>query len=251
MSAFDGNHLEPSHFRELADLENWYWWHQVRFRWAWREIKKAGAGKVADIGCGTGGFLSFLRAKGGYSLTGFEDSEAARTILGEKGLSAVKWDLDSAAPIVYMRAFHAALLLDVLEHVDDDVASLKSVCSMVQPGGMILITVPSDPRLFSDWDIKLSHRRRYSREALRAVAEACGLTSVEIYHVFRWAWIPGMILRKGKQLDQFPRLWGILNKILLAYSEVELRLFGKISIVSGTSLFLKAIVQESMVRREK
>jgi SAM-dependent methyltransferase len=72
-------------------------------------------------------------------------------------------------------AFDAALALDVIEHVDDDVALLAAVRARVRPGGLVVVTVPAWPALFSRHDVALGHRRRYTPRACRAAAEDAGL----------------------------------------------------------------------------
>lgn len=71
--------------------------------------------------------------------------------------------------------FDLALLLDVLEHVDDDAAFLASVVARVRSGGQVLISVPSWPRLFSAHDERLGHRRRYTPRAARDLIGGAGL----------------------------------------------------------------------------
>jgi len=71
--------------------------------------------------------------------------------------------------------FDVALLLDVLEHVDDDRAFLATVSDTLAPDGAAIISVPAWPRLMSGRDIKLRHRRRYTPARMRSVIEACGL----------------------------------------------------------------------------
>jgi SAM-dependent methyltransferase len=71
-----------------------------------------------------------------------------------------------------------ALLLDVIEHVADDVALLRTVAGKVEPGGTVLVSVPAWPRLMSQHDVHLGHFRRYTPRALRAAVEAAGLTIV-------------------------------------------------------------------------
>lgn len=58
------------------------------------------------------------------------------------------------------------LLMDVLEHVADDLGFLQTALSRLRPGGRVLITVPAHPFLFSDHDRKLKHFRRYRAKDL-------------------------------------------------------------------------------------
>jgi trans-aconitate methyltransferase len=73
------------------------------------------------------------------------------------------------------------LLMDVMEHVPDDRAFLRDVCSgpFVSPATRFVITVPAYEWLFSSHDRLLGHYRRYSTALLRRQLESAGLTVVE------------------------------------------------------------------------
>lgn len=77
-----------------------------------------------------------------------------------------------------------AVLMDVLEHVDDDVGLLQTVGRLLAPEGQLLITVPAHAFLWSEHDVFLGHRRRYSRQHLRGVIERAGLNIGECFHFF-------------------------------------------------------------------
>ncbi len=67
-------------------------------------------------------------------------------------------------------------LLDVLEHVDDDVALLRSLVEQnLADDGVVIISVPAYQQLFTAHDTALAHHRRYSPEQCRRVITACGL----------------------------------------------------------------------------
>jgi SAM-dependent methyltransferase len=76
-------------------------------------------------------------------------------------------------------AFGAVLLLDVIEHVDDDRGFVATIArENVVAGGHVLVSVPAWPRLFGSHDERLGHARRYTPRAARAVVEGAGLEVV-------------------------------------------------------------------------
>jgi SAM-dependent methyltransferase len=77
-----------------------------------------------------------------------------------------------------------AILMDVLEHVDDDLGLLRSVNRILAPGGQVLVTVPAHAVLWSDHDEHLGHRRRYDRRSLLDVLQRAGLDIVECFYFF-------------------------------------------------------------------
>jgi len=66
-------------------------------------------------------------------------------------------------------------VLDVVEHIEDDVAALKGMASLLRPGGKILIAVPAHQWLWSAHDVVNHHHRRYSKASLVKAIAAAGL----------------------------------------------------------------------------
>src|SRR4029079_2992535 len=169
--------LPAEHFASLARLEDRYWWHQTRYRAALAALERAGVtpdASIGDVGCGTGGFLRFLRARDYSRLSGFDVSPVALTADAGSGAALHAVDLDS--PFTLAGApFDALVALDVVEHLADDAAFLRAAAAALRPGGLLFVTVPAFPHLFSRWDSRLPHHRRYTRRTLAAVARAAGL----------------------------------------------------------------------------
>jgi 2-polyprenyl-3-methyl-5-hydroxy-6-metoxy-1,4-benzoquinol methylase len=81
------------------------------------------------------------------------------------------------------RRFDSVLMINVLEHIEDDAAALAQLRELLAPGGTIVIYVPALNGLYGPWDRKVGHFRRYSRWRLRAVAAEAGLKVVELRYV--------------------------------------------------------------------
>jgi SAM-dependent methyltransferase len=71
-------------------------------------------------------------------------------------------------------AFDLTLSLDVIEHLQDDVAALRELRRVTKPGGVLLVTVPAYQWLWSGHDEINHHHRRYNRRTLLAAAESAG-----------------------------------------------------------------------------
>ncbi len=141
----DGDTLPAEHFASLARLEDRYWWHQTRYRAALAALTGAGitaAQSIGDVGCGTGGFLRFLRARGLERTAGFDVSPVALATAAQSGARVHAVDFD--APFTLAGApWDALVALDVAEHVADDFAFLRTMVEALRPGGSVFISVPS------------------------------------------------------------------------------------------------------------
>ena len=80
-------------------------------------------------------------------------------------------------------------MMDVLEHVFNDGAFLREVASKVKSDGLIVITVPAYPSLFSSHDRFLKHYRRYTHERLRKLIECNELQILSHHYFYLSLWI--------------------------------------------------------------
>lgn len=82
----------------------------------------------------------------------------------------------------FRESFDMVLLLDVLEHFEDDRALLCSVTPVLRQGGLLVITVPAMPSLWSGYDERCGHCRRYAAGALRDLLGRTGFAPVLMTH---------------------------------------------------------------------
>jgi SAM-dependent methyltransferase len=128
--------------------------------------------RIVELGCGTGNVLQALGRFG--QAVGVESSEELRTVGAAAGLDIRAGTLPDDIPVPEDWA-DAVLLLDVIEHVDDDVAALRAARSVTRPGGAVMVSVPAYAWLWSGHDVALGHRRRYTAGRLRAALLGAGL----------------------------------------------------------------------------
>src|SRR5262249_51164378 len=81
------------------------------------------------------------------------------------------------------RAFDSVVLVNVLEHIDEDVLALEELRAVLRPGGRICVFVPAFEGLSSDSDRRIGHRRRYRRSQLVTAFDRAGLRIVEARYV--------------------------------------------------------------------
>lgn len=135
--------------------------------------------RILDAGCGGGRVLAELATIG--TAIGLEPAPASRARALERGAGDVIDGTVEALPFAD-GDFDLALLLDVLEHLDDEGAALRELRRAVRPGVGLVVTVPAHPRLWSRHDDLNHHRRRYTRRSLAAAARDAGWRVVRITH---------------------------------------------------------------------
>jgi glycosyltransferase involved in cell wall biosynthesis len=77
--------------------------------------------------------------------------------------------------------FDTVICLNVVEHVEDDVAALKNIHSVLLEDGKAIVLVPQGPGLYGSFDKVLGHFRRYTREQLSAAAERAGFQVINVF----------------------------------------------------------------------
>jgi SAM-dependent methyltransferase len=129
--------------------------------------------RILDVGCGTGANLEMLARFG--DTVGADISEDALSFCRARGLRDVQ---HGAAESLSFDddEFDLVTALDVVEHLDDDLAGLREMRRVLKPDGRALLFVPAFMWLWGVQDDVSNHRRRYRLPELRAVVEAAGLT---------------------------------------------------------------------------
>jgi SAM-dependent methyltransferase len=171
--------------RVMGRVEDEHWWFRAKRELVADVLGRAGVtGPVIDVGCGTGAVLDRLREAGHSPVLGTDLSPIAAQAARGRGLSVVR---SVAEHLPFPTAAAAAVVsLDVIEHLDDDVAALLEYRRVVRADGLVVIAVPAYDWAWSDHDVSLGHRRRYTRKRLAAAAEAAGLDVVALSHFHSW-----------------------------------------------------------------
>lgn len=163
--------MDPAHFATHARLETRHWWFVARRRILLDLIAQAvppGSG-IVDLGCGTG-TLDAVLVERGHRVVGLDPSPDALD-LAQAAHPTVRFRVaaDPGDAADDLAAADLLLLLDVLEHVDDDRGFLERAVAPLRPGARILITVPAKMTLWGPQDDAVGHRRRYESDTLAAV----------------------------------------------------------------------------------
>jgi ubiquinone/menaquinone biosynthesis C-methylase UbiE len=126
---------------------------------------------ILDVGCGTGANLEMLSEFG--EAEGVDVSGEALSFCRERGLKNVRQGEAEALPYENS-SFGLVTGLDVVEHLDDDLAGLKEMWRVLRPGGHCLVFVPAFMFLWGVQDDISHHRRRYTLHQLKRVMREAG-----------------------------------------------------------------------------
>jgi SAM-dependent methyltransferase len=127
--------------------------------------------KILDVGCGTGANLELLSEFG--EAEGVDVSAEALSFCRERGLTYVRQGAAESLPYAD-NSFDLVTGLDVVEHLDDDLAGLKEMHRVLRPGGKTLLFVPAFMFLWGVQDDISNHRRRYTMNELKRVVREAG-----------------------------------------------------------------------------
>jgi SAM-dependent methyltransferase len=230
-------------FDRMAALDQTHWWYVARRNilsdLIAREIKPPKNAQILEIGCGTGHNFPVLTSFG--HVDALEIDDTARAIasgrLGRAVGSARLPELTGVDDTHY----DLVALLDVLEHIEGDLAALTSIKTKLRPGGCILITVPANEWMWSAHDTVHHHYRRYNRATLSKVITAAGLRVQMMSHfnslLFPLAAavrIAGKVTGKAEADDAQPA--APLNALFKSVFGFERHLVGRVPMPFGISL---------------
>jgi SAM-dependent methyltransferase len=169
--------MQSHHYPILYQVEDTHWWYVGRRRIIQSLVEKICASldnpspRILDVGCGTGANLKVLAGYG--KAEGVDISPQAVDFCRERGLDSVK--LGAIEQLPYdSDSFELVTALDVVEHLDDDVAGLREMRRVLRREGRILVFVPAFMFLWGVQDDVSNHRRRYTLPGLLKAVEAAG-----------------------------------------------------------------------------
>lgn len=225
-----------------------HWYYRSKSRAMRRLLEGVAPRSVLDIGAGSGFFAREWLLRGG----------AERATCVDPQYPADRDEVVAGRPLLFRRAVSATdadllLLMDVLEHVEDDVGLLGAYARLAPRGATVLLTAPAFGWLWSGHDVFLGHRRRYTVAGLEATARAAGLVVERACYFFAAVFplaaaqrLPGALLRRAAGQDPPPRCGmrrqgAAANAVLDAICRAELPVF-PFNRLFGLSVFLRGRV---------
>lgn len=227
----------------LGDEVDQHWYYQSKAKAVQKMLKQVTPKSILDVGAGSGYFSKYLLTHSSANKAWCIDisyTEESDVILKNTKNIHYRQSIDSSdADLV--------ILMDVLEHVDNDVQLLREYIAKVQSGAYFLISVPAFQLLWSEHDIYLEHKRRYTLNEIEKTASDAGLKIIQGSYYFGAIFPIAASIRllakfmpaKKEPTSQLKPHNPIVNQLLLGASSLELPIF-KYNRLAGLSAFCLA-----------
>ncbi len=198
---------DPAFFEALFKAETEHFWFRARNRAIAAIVRQvvsafpAGC-RVLEVGCGTGNVLQVLeRICGSDSVTGLDlFEEGLRYARKRTSCRLVAGDVHNPP---FNSQFELVGMFDVLEHLPDDQQVLRDLRRLLVPNGVLLVTVPAHPALWSSFDVAARHCRRYTTHDLRRKLAAGGFEVMYVSEfmaaLFPLAWVKRRLFRSRRE----------------------------------------------------
>ncbi len=199
-------------------------------RWTADSIRPYAGKRVLEIGAGIGNLTRHLAARRErYVATDIDEEHLARLRVRfqhRPNLEIRRCDLAVAEDFEPLRGtVDSVVCLNVLEHIEDDLAGLRHIHSSLEPGGRAIILVPQDQKIFGTLDEALGHCRRYAGPELQAKMERAGFRVERVFQfnrITRPGWyLHGRLLRRStispyqlRIFDSLVWLWRRVDNVL-------------------------------------
>ncbi len=235
--------MEREYGRAYEQLYRRHWWWRAREEYLVSLLKKTplpAPTTILDVGCGGGWFFDRLRALGGQ----VEGVEPERALVSDDVLLRHKIHVGP-----FDRSFQPGkqysliLMLDVLEHLDDAPAALAHAVELLEPEGVLMITVPAFRCLWTSHDDMNHHRTRYTKQTFARVADLAGMRIDTFQYFFHWL-VPLKLAVRAKECLLTTQLTPptvpprLVNQFCYGLSRLEQFLCARLRIPAGSSLLV-------------
>ena len=165
--------MDPTIYAAYFKFERYHWWNLGKLSIVESLVRRYCSQteplKLIDIGAGTGSYAEFF-AKKGMMVEAHDGSPLAMPYLRDVCAHCVQ----KKFPDDYRQCnpeYDVVLLLDMIEHLQDDRSGIDAALRLLKPGGILLCTVPACKRMWGEYDVVAHHYRRYDLSEVRELVK--------------------------------------------------------------------------------
>ena len=156
--------------RALSMADEWFehatadhFWMQWRHEILVRQLTRIGhtIEKALEVGCGHGIVRQLVERDLGFAVDGCDLNRRALEMAANGKGRLFVYDIFDRNPAL-LETYDLVLLMDVIEHLDDDLGFLSAALEHLKPGGIVAINVPAHMAFYGKYDEVIGHKRRYN-----------------------------------------------------------------------------------------
>ena len=206
-------------------------------------------GNLLEYGAGIGTLATLFEAREGLKPKCLEIDPDLKRVLVERGFKCY----DNIEQIDEL--FDGVYTSNVLEHIEDDVGSLKKIRSVMKPQSNLVVYVPAFKCLYSSWDASVGHHRRYDKKEILFKLDAAGFEVAKIFYVDSLGFFASFAARifgyKGStKLDEKTANYHVADaRVLIFYDRLLYRVSRIFDFIGFRYIFGKNILAVAKVKK--
>lgn len=227
-------------YRQLYER---HWWWRSRTELVVETLRRlqpqGGWKQILDIGCGDGLFFDRLAEFG--EIEGVEP--AVELVSPTNPHRSLIYTCPFDENFQPRKQYSLILMLDVLEHLENPVAALGHMLSLLRPDGVILLTVPAFMALWTNHDVLNHHMTRYTKRRFQELAREAGFQILEERYLYHWTFPVKLGVRTVEHIlhlkptpAKIPANWA--NEALFWISRMEQKTLSAWHMPFGSSLMI-------------
>jgi len=238
--------MDLSIYKGIAEIERNHWWYKTRrdiIVSILSPILHAGERRILSVGCGVGGEVFFLKQFG--KIYGIDVNETAIEYCKKAGLGDDVMQANAESIPFGDNTFDIVFILDVLEHVRDDKKAMREIYRVLKKDGLLVLTVPALPFLWTRADERAHHFRRYTRGVIekRFLQSDFSIRKISYFNFILF--LPIALVKIATRIFEPKKMVGkevsiprpFLNNLLYWIFKKEAWLLKRINLPIGISIF--------------
>jgi len=243
--------MDQTYYQTYLMLEERNWWFRARKGILLSLLEsRVFCGRkplqILDVGCGPSALYVRALQEAGHDIAGIDFSDQSIGMARKKGAKKV-YNMSMESFFAYEKEPRdIILMLDMLEHVQNDLELVQSAFENIREAGTLFITVPAYQCLWGPHDEVNHHFRRYTKRKLVAIVSGAGF-QVEKASYFNTLLFPLALVKKfadkfqgGGKKDFNDRSSGVINRVFTWIFEVEKYFLSWMSFPYGLSILVIA-----------